>query len=63
MGHVSLYISSPILDVTKGVWLGPVKMTKENFQSLSKAADITLFTVGYEQFLDMMETLQGDSAP
>ena len=36
-------------------------MTKENFQSLSKAADITLFTTDYEQFLDMMETLQGDS--
>lgn len=36
-------------------------MTKENFLSLSKAADITLFTAEYEHFLNMMETLQGDS--
>src|ERR1700733_11250056 len=36
-------------------------MTKENFQSLSKATDITLFTAEYEQFLELMESLQGDS--
>ena len=36
-------------------------MTKENFLSLAKAADITLFTAEYEHFLNMMETLQGNS--